>query len=39
MSSAGVRHLIVLGKHGEVAGVLSIRDLLRALLQEANVAD
>ncbi len=38
MSSGGFRHLIVLNAGGQVEGVLSIRDLLRALLQESNVA-
>ena len=36
MSSGGFRHLIVLSMGGQVEGVLSIRDLLRALLQEAG---
>jgi CBS domain-containing protein len=38
MSSGGFRHLIVLNAGGQVEGVLSIRDLLRALLQEADGA-
>ena len=38
MSGGGFRHLIVLGRGGQVEGVLSIRDLMRALLHEANVA-
>jgi len=36
MSAGGFRHLIVLGSGGQVEGILSIRDLLTALLQEAN---
>ena len=36
MSGGGFRHLIVLGRGGQVEGVLSIRDLMRALLQEAK---
>jgi CBS domain-containing protein len=36
MTSGGFRHLIVLSLGGQVEGVLSIRDLLRALLQEAK---
>ena len=36
MSTGGFRHLIVLGSGGQVEGILSIRDLLMALLQEAN---
>lgn len=38
MSGGGFRHLIVLGRGGQVEGVLSIRDLLRALLKEAKPA-
>ncbi len=34
MASGGFRHLIVLSMAGQVEGVLSIRDLLRALLEE-----
>jgi CBS domain-containing protein len=35
MVTAGVRHLIVLNGRGQLEGVLSIRDLLRALLKES----
>ncbi|MHB8507100.1 MAG: CBS domain-containing protein [Candidatus Dormibacteria bacterium] len=38
MSAGGFRHLIVLGAGGQVEGILSIRDLLRALLKEAGQA-
>ena len=34
MADGGFRHLIVLNPSGQVAGVLSIRDLLLALLEE-----
>ena len=34
MANGGFRHLIVLSQDGEVEGVLSIRDLLKALLGE-----
>jgi CBS domain-containing protein len=36
MTSGGFRHLIVLSMGGQVEGVLSIRDLMRALLQEST---
>jgi CBS domain-containing protein len=36
MSSGGFRHLIVLSLGGQVEGVLSIRDLMRGLLQESR---
>jgi len=36
MADGGFRHLIVLGRGGQVEGILSIRDLLRALLRESN---
>ena len=41
MSEGGFRHLIVLGQGGQPEGVLSIRDLLMALMREpsALVAD
>lgn len=35
MVSGGFRHLIVLNRGGQLEGVLSIRDLLRALLKES----
>ena len=38
MADGGFRHLIVLGRGGQVEGILSIRDLLKALLREAAVA-
>ncbi len=34
MLTGGFRHLVVLGESGQTLGVLSIRDLVRALLQE-----
>lgn len=36
MATGGFRHLIVLSSGGQVEGILSIRDLLIALLREAN---
>jgi CBS domain-containing protein len=39
MSQGGFRHLVVLGDSGDVAGVLSIRDLVDALLGEIPEAD
>jgi CBS domain-containing protein len=39
MTSGGFRHLIVLSLGGQVEGVLSIRDLMRALLEESRPAD
>jgi CBS domain-containing protein len=39
MTSGGFRHLIVLSMGGQVEGVLSIRDLMRALLEESRPAD
>jgi CBS domain-containing protein len=36
MADGGFRHLIVLGRGGQVEGILSIRDLLMALLRESN---
>lgn len=33
MSARGFRHLVVLGGDGQVVGVLSIRDLVRSLLE------
>jgi CBS domain-containing protein len=38
MSGGGFRHLIVLGSNGQVVGVLSMRDLLLAILRETNPA-
>jgi CBS domain-containing protein len=36
MAVGGFRHLIVLSPGGQVEGILSIRDLLMALLRESN---
>jgi CBS domain-containing protein len=36
MAEGGFRHLIVLSPGGQVEGILSIRDLLMALLRESN---
>src|SRR5438132_6323826 len=38
MADGGFRHLIVLGTGGQVEGILSIRDLVSALLQESEAA-
>jgi CBS domain-containing protein len=38
MADGGFRHLIVLGLGGQVEGILSIRDLLMALLRETDPA-
>jgi CBS domain-containing protein len=38
MADGGFRHLIVLDSGGQVQGILSIRDVLKALLREANPA-
>jgi CBS domain-containing protein len=38
MIDGGFRHLVVLGPDGEVKGVLSIRDLVKSLMQEAEHA-
>ena len=38
MSDGGFRHLIVLGSGGQVEGILSIRDLMMALLRETSPA-
>jgi CBS domain-containing protein len=35
MADGGFRHLIVLAKGGQVEGILSIRDLLRAVLRDS----
>lgn len=36
MAAGGFRHLIVLGSGGQVEGILSMRDLMMALLQESD---
>ncbi len=38
MSAGGFRHLIVLGSGGQVEGVLSMRDLMMALLRQTDPA-
>jgi CBS domain-containing protein len=38
MLAGGFRHLLVLGEDGSVSGVLSIRDLARALLEGRRTA-
>jgi CBS domain-containing protein len=38
MVDGGFRHLIVLGRSGQVEGILSIRDLLMALLRQSSPA-
>jgi CBS domain-containing protein len=38
MSTGGFRHLIVLGNGGQVEGILSMRDLMMALLRETSPA-
>jgi CBS domain-containing protein len=38
MVDGGVRHLIVLSQGGQLEGILSIRDLVKALLREAETA-